>query len=111
MGTPALHQASHRRTHQTTDDVLAVVTFIWHKYPATLPMVPGMMVWGAVCEPFQFVVSFDRLHQEWGASVKFVGDRGKLIALGTSFESEWEAKQACVQHWQQWNEAQTPAQR
>jgi len=84
-----------------------VIKFIWLKHPTPIT---GMAVWGSICEPFQYVVSFDRLHQEWHSSVKYAGDRGKLIDLG-AHDDEWQAKDACVKHWEQWHETQAPAQR
>lgn len=62
------------------------------------PQVPGMLLWGAISEPWQYVISYDREFGTWAASVKRLPDEGPLIPLGHEHATRFDAEEACERH-------------
>lgn len=55
-------------------------------------------IWGAVAEPFQYVLSYNRLEGKFYVSAKHYPNASKIIPLG-EYWSRNEAEAACSSHW------------
>jgi len=71
----------------------------WEWFDMPKP-IKGMIMWGTVQPPFQYIVSYDEQYKQWGASVAgYDHNTTDYLELGHDFRNRALAEDACFNHY------------